>query len=144
VLYIDEVCVEDVELILGGPVGGAGRVARPGRLGVLVAILDDLDEDVGGDVGERDAFVGAAVLDHFLEGHRLHRHRLLHLELLVVAAAEHQHLLLHLLSHRHRSARFPLGCTLESRWICSRGVVAVFRIPGEGIQMVQAATPAAS
>jgi hypothetical protein len=28
---------------------------------------------------------------------------------------------------------------LESRWICSRGAVAVFRIPGEGIQRVQAA-----
>ena len=70
---IDEACIEDLEPILGRLVGCAYRVARPGRLGVLVAVLDDLDEDVGGDAGERDDFVGAVVLDHFLEHGLLYR-----------------------------------------------------------------------
>lgn len=65
-LEIDEACAKDHdELILDRLVGCGYRVARPGRLGVLV-VLDDLVEDVGGDVGVRDDFVGTVVLDHFL------------------------------------------------------------------------------
>ena len=68
---------------------------------VLVAVLDDLGEDLRVDVGERDAVVGAVVLDHVADGLRLHGHRLLHLELLVVGAPQGNHLLVVALG-RHR------------------------------------------
>jgi hypothetical protein len=73
---------------------------------VLLAVLDDLGEDLGVDVGDRDAVVGAAVLDHVQDGPRLPRHRLLHLEVLLVAADQHQHLVLpRRCVRRHRSDR---------------------------------------
>ena len=109
---LDEVGVPVLKVFTGGSVavgGGCPRVVgaglgRRGRCGrgvdVLVAVLDDLGEDLGVDVGERDAVVGAVVLDHVTDGLRLHGDRLLHLELLAVGALERDHLLLALGRHR--------------------------------------------
>lgn len=106
---LDEVGVPVLEVLAGGRRhgcgGGRGVVGGLGGRGgrgvhVLVAVLDDLGEDLGVDVGERDAVVGAVVLDHVADRLRLHRHRLLHLELLPVGALQGDHLLLSLSRHR--------------------------------------------
>lgn len=108
---LDELGVERLELVLDGLVGlhggGGGGVAvggggRPAaRLDVLAAVLDYLGEDLGGDVGERDAGVGALVLDHVADGLGLHGHGLRDLEHLALAAAEGDHRL-RLRLGRHR------------------------------------------
>uniref|UniRef100_A0A8R7UMU3 Uncharacterized protein n=2 Tax=Triticum urartu TaxID=4572 RepID=A0A8R7UMU3_TRIUA len=59
-------------------------------------------EDLGVDVGERGAVVGAVVLYHVADGLRLHGDRLLDLKFLTVEALERDHLLLAFLG-RHRS-----------------------------------------
>lgn len=107
---LDELGVERLELVLDGLVGlhggGAGRRRRrrrppAARLDVLAAVLDYLGEDLGGDVGERDAGVGALVLDHVADGLGLHGHGLRDLEHLALAAAEGDHRL-RLRLGRHR------------------------------------------
>ncbi|RYQ81141.1 hypothetical protein Ahy_Scaffold1g107150 [Arachis hypogaea] len=71
-----------LKVFLVGPLFGVRS------LDVLLAVLDDLRKDLAGDVGERDAAVGAIVLDHVLDRLRFQRHRLVHLERLSVRALE--------------------------------------------------------
>jgi len=75
---LDEIGVPGLEIFLRGFVVGIGGVD------VFFAVLDDFGEDLAGDVGERDAAVGAVVLNHVLYRLRLQRHRLVHLERLAV------------------------------------------------------------
>jgi hypothetical protein len=104
-VHFDELGVEALEIIhdvLG--LGGDLAVLGVGSAGLDVppAELDDLGEDLGGDVGERYAVVGATFLDHVFDGLRLHRLRLGHLVLMAVGAAQRQHLHLLLPGRRRR------------------------------------------
>jgi hypothetical protein len=110
---LDEVRVPVLEVLAGsggggsravvvGGVVGAGLGGAGGGVDMLVAVLYYLGEDLRVDVGERDAVVGAIILDHVADGLRLHRDRLLHLELLAVGALERDHLLLALGRHGGR------------------------------------------
>ena len=75
---LDEFSVPGLEIVLGGFVFGIRG------LDVLLAVLDNLRQDLARHVRQRDAAVGAVVLDHVLYRLRLQRHRLLHLESLAV------------------------------------------------------------
>lgn len=108
----DEVLVEGLEVHLVGLDGGGGGGGVGGGGGcvpvqdVLLAVVDDLDEDIGADVGERDDVVGAAVIHQVLDGLRRHGHRHIHHEHLVVGALERE--VLHRRRcrvRRHRSDR---------------------------------------
>lgn len=83
---VDELSVPGLEVLVDEPQGF--DEGPDGGLDVLLAVLDHLDEDLGGDVVEGDAAVGAVVLDHVLDGLRLHGHGLLHLEHLPVRAPQ--------------------------------------------------------
>jgi hypothetical protein len=104
--------VEGLQIIRGGLLGLGGGLAVLGVRGsgryVPPAELSDHGEDFGGDVGQRYDVVGSAVLDHVLDGLRLHRPRLGQLELLAVGASQRHHLHLLLPGRRrvrHRSDR---------------------------------------
>ena len=85
--------------------GGGGGVLKLGGMGVLGAVLDDYGEELGVNVGDQDAVIGAVILNHVADGLRLHRHRLLHLEFHLVGALESDHLLLALAGcHRNPSS----------------------------------------
>ena len=75
---LDEIGVPGFEIVLGGFVFGIRG------LDVLLAVLDHLRQDLARHVRQRDAAVGAVVLDHVLYRLRLQRHRLVHLESLAV------------------------------------------------------------
>lgn len=77
----DKVGVPGLEvLIVGRAVVGLSSVD------VLLAVLDDLGQDLAGDVGKWDPIVRTIVLDHVLYRLRLQGHRLVHLERLAVRA----------------------------------------------------------
>lgn len=60
-INLDEISIPSLKLILGGFLIGIRS------LDVLLAILDHLSQDLAGDVGKRDAAVGAVVLNHMLD-----------------------------------------------------------------------------
>ncbi|KAF3782556.1 hypothetical protein EJ110_NYTH16700 [Nymphaea thermarum] len=61
-----------------------------GLLGIAVhfAVLDDLRQDLVGNVGQGDAGISTTILDHLSDRLRFLRHRLLHLQHLVVGALD--------------------------------------------------------
>lgn len=79
---LDEIRVPGLEIFLRRFVVGIGGID------VFLAVLDDFSEDLAGNVGERDAAVGAVVLNHVLYSLRLQRHRLVHLERLPVGTLQ--------------------------------------------------------
>ena len=105
---LDQLSVPFLEVLaadsgVGG--GGSGGILKLGGVDMLGAVLDDYGEELGVDVGDRDAVIGAVILNHEADGLRLHRHRRLHLELHVVGAPESDHLLLALTGcHRNPSS----------------------------------------
>lgn len=100
-LNVDVVSVLGDGLPLGGgPAVEAGGLAG-GEVGVLLAVLEDLGEGLGGDI-EGDPALGATVVDHVRQRLRLLRHRLIHLLLLPVRAPR-RYLLLRILRRRRHN-----------------------------------------
>lgn len=92
-INIDEFGIPRFETVIS-------TIFRIGRLNVLLAVLNDLRQDLAGDIGDRDGAIDAVILDNVPDGLGLKSHRLFHLEGLAVGALQDY------LIRRHRR-RFP-------------------------------------
>ena len=102
-------------MVFRGAVVGVGRLS----LDVLLAVLDDLGQDLACHVREGDSGSGAIVLDHLLDRRRLERHGLVDLEGLTVRAREGDLLLL-----RRRRRHYALEKTAFVRWMdCASALI---------------------